>query len=389
MLNSVNRSVAYLTLCAILVLRVTGRLLRVRIHERRSLHGVSVWTVKPVGRVFAGRVVHAEIGFAPSLENIAIGYNATKVSAGLLSLKRSHHIVRRVSGHVKGFISGWGDYRTPVTGGGDGLGIFVIDGHSNLSDLSINSWRLSGVEHHYRDFNFLATSKRWILNKHSLQTYPRALIRPRSLDTGVQSGLTLSGRGIQCGLVHLKRLPQRIPTIIQSRVHRINDGTGFGSYFLHDIGRTFRLTVVNDDISGGGKKYQKRESDHPPLCVAKSISQRLVGFCCIGLSCVIGYAGVFCFFVAGRRLTYIRLDRWFSASGLNRLGLKGTIAICLILLGCSVAILFHGLDVLLFVPAHSDYRPAVTVSSLAAPRSEEHTSELQSPCNLVCRLLLE
>src|SRR2546426_3058413 len=27
--------------------------------------------------------------------------------------------------------------------------------------------------------------------------------------------------------------------------------------------------------------------------------------------------------------------------------------------------------------------------SLRAPRSEEHTSELQSPCNLVCRLLLE
>src|SRR5256885_10421895 len=26
---------------------------------------------------------------------------------------------------------------------------------------------------------------------------------------------------------------------------------------------------------------------------------------------------------------------------------------------------------------------------LDAPRSEEHTSELQSPCNLVCRLLLE
>src|SRR2546426_4263079 len=26
---------------------------------------------------------------------------------------------------------------------------------------------------------------------------------------------------------------------------------------------------------------------------------------------------------------------------------------------------------------------------LAARRSEEHTSELQSPCNLVCRLLLE
>src|SRR5256885_3589720 len=29
------------------------------------------------------------------------------------------------------------------------------------------------------------------------------------------------------------------------------------------------------------------------------------------------------------------------------------------------------------------------VYRLAASRSEEHTSELQSPCNLVCRLLLE
>src|SRR5256885_10548121 len=28
-------------------------------------------------------------------------------------------------------------------------------------------------------------------------------------------------------------------------------------------------------------------------------------------------------------------------------------------------------------------------SNPARPRSEEHTSELQSPCNLVCRLLLE
>src|SRR5256885_2983786 len=28
-------------------------------------------------------------------------------------------------------------------------------------------------------------------------------------------------------------------------------------------------------------------------------------------------------------------------------------------------------------------------SADAKPRSEEHTSELQSPCNLVCRLLLE
>src|SRR2546426_2088906 len=33
-------------------------------------------------------------------------------------------------------------------------------------------------------------------------------------------------------------------------------------------------------------------------------------------------------------------------------------------------------------PAHPGERPA-------NGRSEEHTSELQSPCNLVCRLLLE
>src|SRR5688500_19851035 len=32
---------------------------------------------------------------------------------------------------------------------------------------------------------------------------------------------------------------------------------------------------------------------------------------------------------------------------------------------------------------------AVADTSSAATRSEEHTSELQSPCNLVCRLLLE
>src|SRR5256885_3794181 len=33
--------------------------------------------------------------------------------------------------------------------------------------------------------------------------------------------------------------------------------------------------------------------------------------------------------------------------------------------------------------------PRDTTSSFDLLRSEEHTSELQSPCNLVCRLLLE
>src|SRR5256885_16614581 len=33
--------------------------------------------------------------------------------------------------------------------------------------------------------------------------------------------------------------------------------------------------------------------------------------------------------------------------------------------------------------------PSVSATQNFADRSEEHTSELQSPCNLVCRLLLE
>src|SRR2546426_9021503 len=33
--------------------------------------------------------------------------------------------------------------------------------------------------------------------------------------------------------------------------------------------------------------------------------------------------------------------------------------------------------------------PGVVGEAIVTSRSEEHTSELQSPCNLVCRLLLE
>src|SRR5205807_3924994 len=45
----------------------------------------------------------------------------------------------------------------------------------------------------------------------------------------------------------------------------------------------------------------------------------------------------------------------------------------------------------LFRSCWSDFskRPEGTPPAFRAPRSEEHTSELQSPCNLVCRLLLE
>src|SRR2546426_2576725 len=43
--------------------------------------------------------------------------------------------------------------------------------------------------------------------------------------------------------------------------------------------------------------------------------------------------------------------------------------------------LLSGSDALIFVTGF--------VVAFASARSEEHTSELQSPCNLVCRLLLE
>src|SRR5256885_10307861 len=41
------------------------------------------------------------------------------------------------------------------------------------------------------------------------------------------------------------------------------------------------------------------------------------------------------------------------------------------------------------VPSVPKLLPCKERSTVAANRSEEHTSELQSPCNLVCRLLLE
>src|SRR5256885_6486474 len=41
------------------------------------------------------------------------------------------------------------------------------------------------------------------------------------------------------------------------------------------------------------------------------------------------------------------------------------------------------------LPAAALRRPRRQLHDLLRIRSEEHTSELQSPCNLVCRLLLE
>src|SRR5256885_10060479 len=51
-----------------------------------------------------------------------------------------------------------------------------------------------------------------------------------------------------------------------------------------------------------------------------------------------------------------------------------------------LAFVFESIRVLL---CDADFAPIIRDDSGASKRSEEHTSELQSPCNLVCRLLLE
>src|SRR5256885_10247961 len=48
----------------------------------------------------------------------------------------------------------------------------------------------------------------------------------------------------------------------------------------------------------------------------------------------------------------------------------------------------EGADAVLVRPP-AYFANATSPATLVAYRSEEHTSELQSPCNLVCRLLLE
>src|SRR6266850_1349389 len=49
----------------------------------------------------------------------------------------------------------------------------------------------------------------------------------------------------------------------------------------------------------------------------------------------------------------------------------------------------HPFAVKVYCPRGAPHVPSVTDLWRAADRSEEHTSELQSPCNIVCRLLLE
>src|SRR2546426_4029130 len=57
--------------------------------------------------------------------------------------------------------------------------------------------------------------------------------------------------------------------------------------------------------------------------------------------------------------------------------------------GAKVTILTDKDPQALEVLPHSSAHVLATAVRQLFPRSEEHTSELQSPCNLVCRLLLE
>src|SRR3989454_4594656 len=62
---------------------------------------------------------------------------------------------------------------------------------------------------------------------------------------------------------------------------------------------------------------------------------------------------------------------------------SGLLAAALLAVGCSDSVSPRG-------PAFDVAPTVVEVTGLGQlGRSEEHTSELQSPCNLVCRLLLE
>src|SRR5256885_5861997 len=73
-----------------------------------------------------------------------------------------------------------------------------------------------------------------------------------------------------------------------------------------------------------------------------------------------------------------------SVHGANRLGTNSLLD--LLVFGKSA-----GKHIVQFVNGFGDHKavPADGSERTLTRRSEEHTSELQSPCNLVCRLLLE
>src|SRR3989454_2719621 len=79
-------------------------------------------------------------------------------------------------------------------------------------------------------------------------------------------------------------------------------------------------------------------------------------------------------------LTSEALRRWMSRSLGDQRGST-------LVMGLMLVFIMTLLGAALFNVAQLDAR--LKLDSQTGVRSEEHTSELQSPCNLVCRLLLE
>src|SRR5256885_7593079 len=103
-----------------------------------------------------------------------------------------------------------------------------------------------------------------------------------------------------------------------------------------------------------------------------------------------------CFFFSSRRRHTRLQGDWSSDVCSSDLGLKGIIAFSVNWSGATGHIaLWNGVHYR--EPGYDNYstytnpdNPSIKTSlGEFWERSEEHTSELQSPCNLVCRLLLE
>src|SRR5256885_4127482 len=94
-----------------------------------------------------------------------------------------------------------------------------------------------------------------------------------------------------------------------------------------------------------------------------------------------------------KRITAERSPVWGVARGAVLLKLRRPGDFLRSLLATVLALLLATAPVFAQEPAPQQPTPPSGQKSLPTPqspaRSEEHTSELQSPCNLVCRLLLE
>src|SRR5688500_19917706 len=69
---------------------------------------------------------------------------------------------------------------------------------------------------------------------------------------------------------------------------------------------------------------------------------------------------------------------------------RSAVVIFLLWIYVSAVILLYGVEMTaVYGRVHDAAERHPRITPVVPERSEEHTSELQSPCNLVCRLLLE